>query len=175
MLGCGVEITKNQPSKEKKDLTDFDINRLNWNRIIICTDADYDGFHIRTLILTMLYRLTPTLIEKGKVFIAESPLYEITIGKKTYFAYTEKEKNQLVTKAGGKAAIQRSKGLGENEPEMMWQTTMNPATRRLVQVLPAEAKRTQQMFDMLLGDNIKSRKDFIESHGHLYLDLSEAV
>ena len=175
VLGCGVEITKSQQSKEKKDLTDFDINRLNWNRIVICTDADYDGFHIRTLILTMLYRLTPTLIEEGKVFIAESPLYEITVGKKTYFAYTDKEKNVIASKAGGKASIQRSKGLGENEPEMMWHTTMNPATRRLVQVMPAEARRTQEMFELLLGDNIKNRKDFIETHGHLYLELSEAV
>ena len=175
VLGCGVEISKSHQSKDKKDLTDFDINRLNWNRIVICTDADYDGFHIRTLILTMLYRLTPTLIEEGKVFIAESPLYEITVGKKTYFAYTDKEKNAIATKAGGKASIQRSKGLGENEPEMMWQTTMNPATRRLVQVMPADARRTQEMFELLLGDNIKSRKDFIETHGHLYLEFSEAV
>ena len=175
VLGCGVEIAKTQPSREKKDLTDFDMSRFNWNRIVICTDADYDGFHIRTLILTMLYRLTPTLIEEGKVFIAESPLYEITVGKKTFFAYTDKEKNRITEKSGGKANIQRSKGLGENEPEMMWQTTMNPATRRLVQVMPAEARRTLEMFELLLGDNIKSRKDFIETYGHLYLDLSEAV
>jgi len=174
VLGCGVEVSKN--TKQAKDLSDFDINRLNWNRIIICTDADYDGFHIRTLVLTMLYRLTPKLIEEGKVFIAESPLYEITTGKKTYFAYTEKDKASILAKAekaGNKCYIQRSKGLGENEPEMMWQTTMNPATRRLVQVIPTDAAKTQEMFETLLGDNLKGRKSFIEEFGHLYIDLSE--
>ena len=172
VLGCGVEI-KNKKSKET---TDFDINRLNWNRIIICTDADYDGYHIRTLILTMLYRLTPTLIKEGKVFIAESPLYEITAGKKTAFAYTEREKTEIlkkVDKSGLKANIQRSKGLGENEPEMMWQTTMNPETRRLVQVIPDDAAKTQEMFEILLGDNLRERKQFIEDYGHMYIDLSE--
>ena len=171
VLGCGVEIKTKQ-----KDLSDFDINRLNWNRIIICTDADYDGYHIRTLILTMLYRLTPTLIQEGKVFIAESPLYEINIGKKTYFAYTEPEKVKILAKAekeGKKVTLQRSKGLGENEPDMMWQTTMNPETRRLVQVIPDDAAKTQEMFEILLGDNIKGRKSFIEEFGHLYIDLTE--
>jgi len=172
VLGCGVEIKH----KNSRDLSGFDINKLNWRRIIICTDADYDGYHIRTLILTMLYRLTPSLIEAGKVYIAESPLYEITAGKKTIFAYTDKDKNEAVAKlekAGTKYTIQRSKGLGENEPEMMWQTTMNPETRRLVQVIPADAAKTQEMFEILLGDNIKGRKSFIEDFGHLYIDLSE--
>jgi len=174
VLGCGVEIKRD--NKQAKDLSDFDINRLNWNRIIICTDADYDGYHIRTLVLTMLYRLTPTLIEQGKVFIAESPLYEITAGKNTFFAYTEKDKADILAKAeksGSKVHIQRSKGLGENEPEMMWQTTMNPATRRLVQVIPTDAEKTQEMFEILLGDNLRGRKNFIEEFGHLYLDLAE--
>ena len=174
VLGCGVEI-RGRPGREARESGDFDINRLNWNRVIICTDADYDGYHIRTLILTMLYRLTPSLIEEGRVFIAESPLYEITHGKKTFFAYSEKEKQAYVKKAGGKISIQRSKGLGENEPEMMWQTTMNPETRRLVEVVPSEAKKTKEMFDMLLGDNIKSRKEFIESNGHFYIDFAEVV
>jgi len=172
VLGCGVEIKQ----KQAKDISDFDINRLNWSRIIICTDADYDGYHIRTLILTMLYRLTPTLIEKGKVYIAESPLYEISVGKETFFAYTEKEKAEIVAKAekaGKKYRLQRSKGLGENEPEMMWQTTMNPETRRLVQVIPTDAAKTAEMFEMLLGDNLKGRKNFIEEFGHLYIDLTE--
>ena len=177
VLGCGVEIKRGASSKSSKDLSDFDINRLNWNRVIICTDADYDGYHIRTLVLTMLYRLTPTLIDRGKVYIAESPLYEITVGKNTHFAYTEKEKAAILAKAektGTKCYIQRSKGLGENEPEMMWQTTMNPATRRLVQVIPADAAQTQEMFEILLGDNLRGRKSFIEEHGHLYIDLSDA-
>ncbi|MCL2527317.1 MAG: toprim domain-containing protein [Defluviitaleaceae bacterium] len=172
VMGCGVEIKH----KNSRDLSGFDMEKLNWRRIIICTDADYDGYHIRTLILTMLYRLTPSLIEAGKVYIAESPLFEITSGKKTMFAYTEKDKAEIVAKlekAGSKYTIQRSKGLGENEPEMMWQTTMNPETRRLVQVIPADAAKTQEMFEILLGDNIKGRKSFIEDFGHLYIDLSE--
>ena len=172
VMGCGVEIKH----KSSRDLSGFDIEKLNWRRIIICTDADYDGYHIRALILTMLYRLTPSLIDAGKVYIAESPLYEITAGKKTIFAYTDKEKNEAIAKlekAGTKYNIQRSKGLGENEPEMMWQTTMNPETRRLVQVIPADAAKTQEMFEILLGDNIKGRKSFIEDFGHLYIDLSE--
>ena len=176
VLGCGVEISKGHTTKQMRDISDFDVNRLNWNRIIICTDADYDGYHIRTLILTMLYRLTPTLIDEGKVFIAESPLYEITTGKKTHFAYTEKEKSAIVSKAekaGTKINIQRSKGLGENEPEMMWHTTMNPATRRLIQVIPTDVAKTKEMFELLQGDNIKGRKEFIEEFGHLYIDLSE--
>jgi len=174
VLGCGVEIK----SKQAKDISDFDINRLNWSRIVICTDADYDGYHIRTLILTMLHRLTPTLIDMGKVYIAESPLYEITIGKQTLFAYTEREKAEIVAKAdkaGQKYRLQRSKGLGENEPEMMWQTTMNPASRRLVQVIPDDAKRTQEMFEMLMGDNLRDRKAYIEEFGHLYVDMSETA
>ena len=169
VLGCGVEIK----TKQKHDLNVFDINQLKWNRIIICTDADYDGFQIRTLILTMIYRLVPSLIDAGKIFIAESPLYEITSGKRTMFAYSESEKASILKKLekDGKAIrIQRSKGLGENEPEMMWQTTMNPATRRLIQVISDDVAKTQEMFEVLLGDNIKGRKEFIEDFGHLYVE-----
>ena len=166
VLGCGVEIK----TKHNRSLNDFDISQLKWNRIIICTDADYDGFQIRTLILTMIYRLVPTLIDENKVFIAESPLYEITSGKKTLFAYSEKEKTAILQKLPGKVRIQRSKGLGENEPEMMWQTTMNPATRRLIQVISDDMAKTQEMFEVLLGDNIKGRKEFIEDFGHLYIE-----
>jgi DNA gyrase subunit B len=183
VLGCGVEIKSSRrktDSAEKKAASAFDIKKLNWRRIIICTDADYDGYHIRTLILTMLYRLTPALIEAGKVFIAESPLYEITATAKgkseTHFAYSEHEKSTITAKcekAGQKYTIQRSKGLGENEPEMMWQTTMNPATRRLVQVTPTDAAKTREMFETLLGDNLRGRKEFIEENGHLYLDMAE--
>lgn len=169
VIGCGVEIK----NKHTKDLNSFDINQLRWSKIIICTDADVDGFQIRTLILTMLYRLVPTLIEKEKVFIAESPLYEITTSKKSYFAYSEKEKASIINKISGKYHIQRSKGLGENEPEMMWQTTMNPETRKLVQVLPEDIQKTQEMFELLLGDNLKGRKEYIEKNGHKYIDLSE--
>jgi DNA gyrase subunit B len=166
VLGCGVEIK----SKHNKELSTFDLNNLRWNKIIICTDADVDGFQIRTLILAMLYRLVPTLIQEGKIYIAESPLYEINYKNKTLFAYTDKEKNDMVSKLEGKYTIQRSKGLGENEPEMMWETTMNPKTRRLIQVLPDDEAKTEMLFDVLLGDNLQGRKDFIEEHGQFYMD-----
>ena len=170
VLGCGVEVK----SRANKDLSSFDLSLLRWSKIILCTDADVDGFQIRTLLLTMLYRLTPTLIEEGRVFIAESPLFEITTKDETYFAYTEQEKNDVLKKLSGKKyAIQRSKGLGENEPEMMNLTTMNPATRRLIKVLPADARNTASVFDLLLGDNLSGRKDFIAQNGYLYLDAAD--
>ena len=168
VLGCGVEM-----KTKHSDFNAFDLSQLKWSKIIICTDADVDGYQIRTLILTMLYRLVPTLIKEKKVFIAESPLYEITSGKDTFFAYTETEKAEILSKIKGKYAIQRSKGLGENQPEMMWETTMNPATRRLIQVLPEDARFTQEKFDLLLGDNLKGRKEYIEQNGHRYIDFSE--
>jgi len=168
VLGCGVEVK----SKANKDLATFDINQLRWNKVIVCTDADVDGFHIRTLILAMLYRLTPTLIEKGKVFIAETPLYEITCKNKTYFAYCDREKAEILAKIGdAKYTIQRSKGLGENDPEMMSLTTMNPATRRLIQITPEDAEKTLEMFEILLGDNLQGRKDIISQKGSNYLEM----
>lgn len=168
VLGCGVEVK----TKGQKEIESFDLNSLRYNKVIICTDADVDGFQIRTLILTMLYRLTPTLIQSGKVFIAESPLFEITTKQKTLFAYSDKEKNEIVEKLKDtKYSIQRSKGLGENEPEMMWQTTMNPETRRLIKVTPDEAEETARMFDLLLGDNLTGRKDYIQDNGYKYLEL----
>ena len=167
VLGCGVEVK----AKANKELAEFDIRNLRWNKIIICTDADVDGFQIRTLILTMLYRLTPKLIEEGYVYIAESPLYEITAKDKTYFVYTDAEKARIVEQlAGQKLNIQRSKGLGENEADMMWLTTMNPETRRLIRVTPSLAEQTSEIFDLLLGDNLSGRKDYIAQNGHLYLD-----
>lgn len=170
VLGCGIEVKH----KNSKDLNTFDLDNLRWNKVIICTDADVDGFQIRTLILTMVYVLMPTLIEAGKMFIAESPLFEITCGKETLFAYNEKEKQEILERLGDKKyTIQRSKGLGENEPEMMWQTTMNPETRRLIQVKAEDAQETYRMFDMLLGDNLQARKDFIAQYGHLYLDMAD--
>lgn len=170
VLGCGVEVK----SKANKDLSSFDLSLLRWNKVILCTDADVDGFQIRTLLLTMLYRLTPTLIEEGKVFIAESPLFEINCKGQTYFAYTELEKGKIMQKLEGqKYSIQRSKGLGENEPAMMNLTTMNPATRRLIQVLPEDAQKTADVFDLLLGDNLAGRKEFIARSGHEYLDAAD--
>lgn len=168
VLGCGVEVK----SKHMKGLAEFNLDLLRYNKVIICTDADVDGFQIRTLILTMIYRLMPTLIEEGKVFIAETPLYEINTKDQVWFAYTEKEKAEALEQIGNaKYTVQRSKGLGENEAEMMWLTTMNPKTRRLVEILPEEAERTAQIFDMLLGDNLVGRKEHIADNGYMYIDM----
>ncbi len=167
VLGCGVEVK----SKSNKDLSTFNLDNLRWNKIIICTDADVDGFQIRTLILTMIYRVMPTLINEGRVYIAETPLYEISTKDMQYFAYDEAEKNEIIKKIGNKSYdIQRSKGLGENQPDMMNLTTMNPETRRLIKVMPDDAQRTSDMFDLLLGDNLQGRKDYIAEYGYMYLD-----
>jgi DNA gyrase subunit B len=170
VLGCGVEIQ----GKKAKDLSSFDIENLRWNKVIICTDADVDGFQIRTLILTMLYRLCPTLIRDGYVYIAESPLFEITYKDKTWFAYNEAEKVSILKELEGKKPdIQRSKGLGENTKEMMWMTTMNPQTRRLIKVMPEDAARTAYYFDVLLGDSLNERKNFIAENGSKYVELAD--
>ena len=170
VLGCGVEVK----DRHAKDMAAFDLSALRWNKVVICTDADVDGFQIRTLILTMLYRLTPTLIQEGYVYIAESPLYEITCKEKTWFAYSDKEKNDIVaTLQGKKYDVQRSKGLGENDPEMMWLTTMSPETRRLIKVMPEDVERTAQIFDLLLGDDLTGRKNHIADNGYKYLDLAD--
>ena len=184
VIGCGVEVK----DKHNKDLSLFDINNLRWNKIVICTDADVDGYQIRTLILTMLWRLTPTLINDGYVYIAESPLYEINFDGKTWFAYTEKEKADILAEIDAKKrtseskkrtlaskvpTIQRSKGLGENDPEMMWMTTMNPESRRLIRVMPSDVEATIQKFDLLLGDNMQGRKFHIAENGYKYLDLAD--
>ena len=167
VLGCGVEVQ----TKANKDLSTFNLDNLRWNKVIICTDADEDGFHIRTLILTMIHRLMPTLIHEGRVFIAETPLYEITTKKKTYFAYDEAEKAEILSKIGDEpSSIQRSKGLGENQPDMMNMTTMNPSSRRLVKVMWEDSERMSEMFDLLLGDNLAGRKEFIAENGYKYLD-----
>ena len=167
VIGCGVEITG---KKVKGDLVTFDLNALRWSKIIICTDADEDGFQIRTLLLTLFYRLLPTLLKEGKVYIAETPLFEITTKDETYFAYDEFEKNEILKKLGNtKYTLQRSKGLGENEPEMMSRTTMHPATRRLISVTPTDAEKTEEIFDTLLGNNLPARKEFIALHGSEYM------
>ena len=170
VLGCGVEVK----SKAAKDVSMFDMEALRWNKIMICTDADVDGFQISTLILTMIYRLMPRLIEEGKVYIAESPLYEVTCKDQTYFAYNEIEMDEIKAELGdSKYTVQRSKGLGENEADMMSLTTMNPATRRLIKVTPSDALATSEMFDLLLGDNLEGRKNYIADYGHLYLDAAD--
>ena len=170
VLGCGVEIQ----NKHVKDLAAFDLNNLRWNKVVICTDGDVDGYQIRPLILTMLYRLTPTLIQQGYVYIAETPLFEINCGDKTWFAYSDKEKADIVKSLEGKKyKIDRSKGLGENDPDMMWLTTMNPETRRLIRVMPEDVERTAEVFDLLLGDNLQGRKDHIAENGARFLDLAD--
>lgn len=168
VLGCGVEI-----AAKNKNLVEFNLANLRFDKIIICTDADVDGYQIRTLILTMLYRLMPTLIAENKVYIAESPLYEITCKDKTYFAYTDKEKSDIVAKLSGRVSVNRSKGLGENEPEMMKKTTMDPSTRKLLLVTPEDAERTAWYFDVLLGNDLQGRKDFIAENGFKYLELAD--
>ena len=170
VLGCGVEVR----DKHTKDLALFDLDNLRWNKVVICTDADVDGFHIRTLILTMLYRLVPTLIREGYVYIAESPLYEIESKGKTYFAYSDREKAEILEKLqGSRVTISRSKGLGENDPDMMWMTTMNPETRRLIKVMPEDAERMAASFELLLGDDLSGRKDHIAEFGSRYLDMAD--
>ncbi|MBQ6897770.1 MAG: DNA topoisomerase, partial [Clostridia bacterium] len=171
ILGCGVEVS----GKAVKGVPEFNIDNLRWNKVIICTDADYDGFQIRTLILTMIYALMPSVIKAGKVFIAESPLYEITSGKHTWFCYNESEKTEALKEIGdAKHTIQRSKGLGENDADMMWMTTMNPATRRLIKVEPDyDPVAIADKFDLLLGDNLQGRKEYIAENGHLYIDMAD--
>jgi DNA gyrase subunit B len=161
-------------NKKSRDLSGFNLDNLRWSKVIICTDADVDGYQIRTLILTMLYRLTPTLIREGYVYIAETPLYEIGCKGKTWFAYSEGEKAEILARLEGqKLTIQRSKGLGENDPEMMWLTTMNPATRRLIKIMPEDAARTARMFDLLLGDDLTGRKAHIAENGYRYAELAD--
>lgn len=166
ILGCGIEVK----SKHAKDMNTFNIDNLKWSKIIITTDADVDGFHIRTLLLTLIYRLMPTLIEEGYVYIAESPLYEIRKKGVSVFAYSDAEKDAIVAEMTGKFSIQRSKGLGENTAQMMWDTTMNPETRKLIQVMPEDAKETLEMFELFLGDDLAGRKQYIENNLHLYTD-----
>jgi len=169
VLGCGVEV-----EKHGKELNNFSLENLRWNKVVICTDADVDGYQIRTLILTMLWRLVPTLIREGYVYIAESPLYEIQAKGKTWFAYSDREKAEIVESIGNaKIVINRSKGLGENDPEMMWLTTMNPETRRLIRVMPEDVDETARVFDLLLGDNLAGRKEHIAEVGSRYLDLAD--
>ena len=170
VLGCGVEVK----TKANRQLSTFNLDNLRWNKIVICTDADEDGFQIRTLILTMIQELCPTLIEKGYVYIAESPLYEITTKERTYFAYTEPEKTKILGMIGdSKYTIQRSKGLGENDPDMMSLTTMNPETRRLIKVNPTDVEATREMFDVLLGNDLEGRKRFIRENGSKYLAAAD--
>ena len=168
LFGCGVEIK----SKYAKDINNFDINNLRWSKIIITTDADVDGYHIRCLVMTAIYVLMPSLINEGKVFIAESPLYEVTDkNDKSHFAYTDSEKDAIVKELGDKlVSIQRSKGLGENTAEMMWETTMNPETRKLIKITPDSADEMIKYFEMFMGDDLDGRKQYIGENLHEYIE-----
>lgn len=171
ITGCGVEVK----SKYNKNLSSFNIENINFSKICICTDGDEDGWQIRCLLLTMFYRLAPQLIELGYIYIADTPLYEITIGTgknaKTAFAFSELEKNSILEGLENVSyKIQRSKGLGENTPEMMWETTMSPDTRRLIRVTMSEAEEMSHTFEMLLGDDIESRRQYIADYGYEYLE-----
>jgi DNA gyrase subunit B len=172
VLGCGIEAK----SKYIQDLPRFDINKLDWGKIIICTDADIDGMQIRCLILAMIYRLVPTLLKAGKVYIVESPLYEIIYKGKSHFAYSDEERDKIVEeliKNGAKKGqidINRSKGLGENNAEMMAKTTMSPKTRRLIPVeYPEDEETVARYFNILLGDDLEERKRIID----MYFETTE--
>lgn len=169
VMGCGIEVQGNK----MKELPKFDINKLNFDKLIICTDADVDGMQIRCLLLTFFYMLTPTLLREGKVYIAETPLYEITCGKETRFAYNEDEKEKVLAEFTGKRVkIQRSKGLGENDPKMMSVSTMKPETRRLIRVTYKDAEDDIRfMFNALLGDDISSRRVLINEYASAF-DMS---
>ena len=168
VIGCGVEPR----SKYIKDIPVFDINKLNFGKIIICTDADIDGGHIRCLLLTMIYRLMPTLLKRGHVYIAETPLFTITCDKQKYFAYNEEEKVKILGELGqqgyrdSQIKLERSKGLGENDADDMAVSTMNPATRRLVQVEYPEGDDSQfvELINTLMGTDLESRKNIIADH-----------
>ncbi len=164
VIGCGVEV-----KASGKGIPPFDMSKLRFGKIILMSDQDVDGFQIRCLLLTMFYRLCPTLIREGKIYIGESPLYEITYKDKTYFAYDDKEKDKILKGFKGPGAkIQRSKGLGENDPEMMSLTAMDPATRRLIRITENDVK---DLYDVLMGNDLAGRKAYIEAHGAEYTDL----
>lgn len=173
VLGCGMEVK----TKHIDNLPAFDINKLNWGKIIICTDADVDGMHIRTLLITMFYILSPSLLKAGKVYIAETPLYEMTYKKETKFAFDENEKAQYLEyfkslgAKDGQIKIQRSKGLGENDPEMMSISTMRPDTRRLIPVeYPNNDNELATYFNALLGDDLETRRMLIDE----YFEITES-
>jgi len=140
------------------------IEKLRYHRIIIMTDADVDGSHIRTLLLTLFYRHFPELVNAGNLFIAQPPLYAIYRGKEKEFAYNDEQKEKILTKIGQGATIQRYKGLGEMNPDQLWETTMNPENRILLEVTVEDAQKADQIFSMLMGDEVGPRKRFIQTH-----------
>jgi len=153
---------------------DFDISKIRYNKIIIMTDADVDGAHIRTLLLTFFYRYMRELVEKCHVYIAQPPLYKVAKSKKDYYAYSDKELEILLNEIGGKNSnvnIQRYKGLGEMDSEQLWDTTMNPETRTLIQVNVEDTIAADEIFTILMGDKVEPRKDFIIENAKKVVNL----
>ncbi len=150
---------------------DFDIENLRYHRIIIMTDADIDGAHIRTLLLTFFYRYMPSIVTGGYLYIAQPPLYKVKKGKQEFYCFTDERKDELVGELGRGVYIQRYKGLGEMNPDQLWETTMDPESRTLLKVTVEDAIEADQMFTILMGDQVQPRKEFIEEHALEVTDL----
>ena len=159
-FGCGVG-------------DEFDISKLRYDRIVCMTDADVDGSHIRILMLTFFYRYMRPLIEQGHVYAAQPPLYKVTKGKMEKYVYDDDELQRLLDEIGRdpKPDIQRYKGLGEMSAEQLWQTTMNPETRTMMQITPEDAMAADEIFTLLMGDQVEPRRKFIEENADLVKDL----
>ena len=150
---------------------DFDISKLRYDKVIIMADADVDGSHIRTLLLTFFFRFMRPLIEEGHVYIAQPPLYRITKGKKHKYAFSDQERDAMLAEIEGKTEIQRYKGLGEMDPEQLWETTMNPKTRTMLRVELHDAEQADETFSMLMGEKVEPRRDFIEQNARFVENL----
>lgn len=152
---------------------DFDITKARYHKVVIMTDADVDGAHIRTLLLTFFYRYMRPLIEHGYVYIAQPPLYKIQQGKAAYYAYDDNEMERILNELSEspKPGLQRYKGLGEMNAEQLWETTMDPETRTLLQVGLSDAMDADNIFDMLMGDKVEPRRNFIEENAQYVQNL----
>lgn len=150
---------------------EFDLNKLRYGRVIIMADADVDGSHIRTLLLTFFYRYMRPLVEEGHVYIAQPPLFRITKNKRHYYAYSDNERDEIMTQLQSGYDIQRYKGLGEMDSEQLWETTMNPETRVMLQVTPSDAAQADEIFTILMGDKVEPRREFIERNAKYVKNL----
>ena len=150
---------------------DFDINKLRYHKIIIMADADVDGAHIRTLLLTFFFRYMPQIIENGYVYLAQPPLFKLSKGKKSSYAFSDEERDALIEEFGGSCDIQRYKGLGEMDPEQLWETTMDPEYRTMLRVTIEDAEQASENFSILMGDNVEPRREFIEKNAKFVQNL----
>jgi DNA gyrase subunit B len=169
ILGCGVEVK----SKHNKDLGNFDIKKLRYGKIVISTDSDFDGENIQVLLLTMLYRLTPQLITQGKVFIAQTPKYVIKNKNDKYYAFTDTEKDNIISTLNGKISINYLKGLGELDSVDMYHTALNPETRNMIKVTIGDVEKMIENFEIWMDDDVTRRKEFIQEHLHEYINDEE--